>query len=803
MRIRAKDSWKNSGESNDKADVLAASKMDGQVPAAISGSDSVYEGNEVAFSKETLYNDSGVRAFSEDSLEESEKPATSINSSFWRRRFKWILLACILFAGLLVGLLFAFLPNIAQLFMNGSKIKFDQMKIMEPTESGFRTIILGEITNAGPFDAETKPMKMQVYYANDLIGSINMPGIQLVGGKGKIQAEGNFSITNSTRFEAFSKELMLEKEVEWKLVAQMDLNVMGSISLEKLEFDKDVSITGMHRFEGVTVETFELNGDENSINVTLTTSLDNKSPVSIQMGDIFFDMFYKDGYLGQVGSLNTTIEAGKNTLKMNGTLVPPRGNESSEHFSQMFSDYVSGRTAQIKVVGLNELKSGRRPRWLNGAFTSLDMQVALEGDSDLKMINDIQLNGMSLNFGSLRNSTPEIAVKNVTVDFKMPFDFPIEITSTKMEFDILNDGKPFGKVITGYVPALNPDPQTIIMSLPTSQIDLFNSPVFSSMIEDVFKFKEKSYGIKGYASVFAQTPVGNFPIKGIGFTQTVTTRGMQELRPVGDLNATSNPVIHSTDIVEGTKNSIKMINDISMYSSTDMTVNMGNVMLDLIASGEKIGYSEITNLTLAPGENRFFCESFFRPISDNEKEVGKQLMTNFLNRQVTNITMKGTKSSTSNPLLAKTLELIDLQAPLSGLEEKLVQSSSMRFGFMTAISGNSQTSFIVLNPFGANMFLSRIEANISRLGEEIATMNATTSNGLPLADLPARAITETDLLPLEILNPLSSNSFGALRRGVTNNLAVSVRSRILGKLGLYPLDLEYVDDELPTGVTLF
>lgn len=117
---------------------------------------------------------------------------------------------------------------------------------------------------------------------------------------------------------------------------------MDAVNVDDLIFDKSVTLSGMSNFPGVLVDYFNLHGDNETLHAEINTSLNNASPLEIEMGEMVLDMYYQDGYVGRVNTTLDMLKQGVNPLNLTGRLAPVPANGSTDFYSSMFSNYVSG-----------------------------------------------------------------------------------------------------------------------------------------------------------------------------------------------------------------------------------------------------------------------------------------------------------------------------------------------------------------------------------------------------------------------------------------------------------------------------
>ena len=297
----------------------------------------------------------------------------------------------------------------------------------------------------------------------------------------------------------------------------------------------------MDRFSGVEVKGFDLNGKQGErIKTVISAAIDNPSPISIELGTATFNMMYGNGIIGQVVTRNVTMQSGMNMLNLTGALLPPT-TPNATYFSDLFSNYMTGKDSIVQCVGVGLNNSNVVP-WLDFAVRNMKMDVTLKPPKDLDMITAVSFDGMLMDFSTGNPLAPVVSAKNIYVDFKMPFQFPISILRIRQSFDVVNKD---GVVIATAVGEqselasnnIRADQIRSTMSPTVMQVPYEQQGAFASFVRNLFAEKKDSFTMHGQADVIADTAVGVVFLKGIRFNKTVPVEG----RPVIKRFAYSRP----------------------------------------------------------------------------------------------------------------------------------------------------------------------------------------------------------------------------------------------------------------------
>lgn len=145
-------------------------------------------------------------------FEEYDEVTKPTNRPFYKRRKYWIFCAIMTVITVAVAVpiaLFVILPKVAQLILNHSTMSFDKIQITEPTNTTLKMSMEGVLGNTGPFPATIKfPEPIQVYYNEQLLGSMVLHDTKASGGHGTISDTSVFDISDVDAFGKFSADMV-------------------------------------------------------------------------------------------------------------------------------------------------------------------------------------------------------------------------------------------------------------------------------------------------------------------------------------------------------------------------------------------------------------------------------------------------------------------------------------------------------------------------------------------------------------------------------------------------------------------
>ncbi|KAI9000316.1 hypothetical protein BC832DRAFT_594163 [Gaertneriomyces semiglobifer] len=222
----------------------------------------------------------------------------------WSKKKKIIVSIVVTIALLLVIVLpiifFVVVPKVAQSSINGSQLEFLEASILEPTDTTFKTALKIKVTNAGHTSATLEndgPTTVYWVYANKEVPLLEMQmgPFSVADNEGMIdQTVENVKILDPETFAKFNKILVVSPEITWRLKANMKVRAL-SRTYKGLTMDKEVTLKGMDRLQGVYVKEFEPTAPVDQTGASPTTLsmkaiIRNPSPIGIDLASIAFDI---------------------------------------------------------------------------------------------------------------------------------------------------------------------------------------------------------------------------------------------------------------------------------------------------------------------------------------------------------------------------------------------------------------------------------------------------------------------------------------------------------------------------------
>lgn len=519
----------------------------------------------------------------------------------------------------------------------------------------------------------------------------------------------------------------------------------------------------MNSFPNVTITSFNLPYDDpaGGIHMSLGTVLNNPSPIGVQLGTISLDVGYDGLYLGPVSAQNVTLQSGANTIQLEGRMIPQTQPGDLVKVSQLFSQYVAGKPSNTTAHGVSAAPDGIHPvNWLSKGFQSVQLDVTLAPNSQLKLITGIDMGDLDLLFTNSTPYAPLASAPNVTANFQMPFGFSMNITQVTQNITIgTNETGPVANLQSGYVNSVSNQKSGIL------NFALLNSPLvvipgkeqtFNDFNANLTAQDVYNFSISGNASINAQTPIGTVSLTGIPFSSMSSLNGLRHLN-------SSATIINSLDVVGGTSEYLQLAVSVGMENPSSVQISTGDVSFQMLSGDTQLGSVLLPNLTLARGPNTVNAQGTFDPKSST---AGQNLLTTFVEGKDNGVGIQGYNGTTPVLSLVQSLQDISLTSVLHGLTTPLIQKASLQVRDDTLTTGYATTIVTMSNPFTAGFTITKVMSAVTYAGLPVGNIdvdissNPITVSGKATGNTPGLDI-KMNLAPAAVALLLRENAASA------------------------------------------
>ncbi|KAG0240246.1 hypothetical protein BGW41_007085 [Actinomortierella wolfii] len=648
---------------------------------------------------------------------------------FYRRKRFWmccIPTTIIVVVVAVVLALYVIMPKIAQGLMNKSSINLQQIDISGPTETKMTVAMKGKMENTGPFHAEiTFPEPVTVSWNGAVLGTTTIPGKSSAsGGSGDLDVVSDFTVTDATKFAEFSAFMLNSESFVWKLEGKLNVKALGH-TVKNLDLNKEITVSAFNGLQNIKIEKFSLPGDDptgKGINVEITTSLTNPSAIQMEMGTLTLAISYKNTFMGLVSTDNLVMVRGPQTMTLKGVLVPQTTPEGLADTSELMSRYIANVVTDTIATGQDVLPPGGPVTWLSSAIKNLKLTVPLQSPAPLQLIKALNLGALGLVFTPPTAYSPITTSTGVTANYSLPegFNFNVQFTQVANSFTLSRGGIPIANLNSSY------NPSTSNMALGQLTFNLLETPLivpepsytaFQEFNRDLTVGSNIDFQVVGNASVYANTSIGVVNLVNIPFNATTDLAGLQSL-------GNPPPTITSLQVVQGTSTALIMDIGVVIVNPSSISLSAGDVVLDLVYGGVKLGTVTMPNLSIVPGANEVKATSSIDPAASPQ---GMELLTLYTSGAGASVNIAGSPTTTQVESLALAFGALSIGSQMPGLQSKLLESASLTILDTTLVDGIAQSVVTANNPFVPGMSIMAIDAKITYGDIAVGTVQQTFS----------------------------------------------------------------------------
>ncbi|KAF9179869.1 hypothetical protein BGZ51_006611 [Haplosporangium sp. Z 767] len=784
-----------------------------------------------------------------DEFDEYDDVKQASRPKFYRRRKFWICCIPTTIIGIVVAVilaLYVIMPKIAQGLMDKSTINFSQIDITNPSATSMDIVMLGEMQNTGPFHAEISfPEEVTVSWNGQELGKTIIPGTSeaaqvpntfnilhfiRIGGSGDLNLQSGFTITNAAAFTEFSSYMLNAESFVWHLEGKLNVKALGH-TVKNLDLSKDITVKAFNGLSGVKIEKFSLPGDDPSgkgILIEIETAITNPSAIQMYMGSLTLAISYKDVLMGYVTSSNLTMMRGAQTMSMKGVLIPQSTPEGLATASEMMSRYIGNVVTDTIATGFDVKPDDiNSVEWLSAAVKNLKLTVPLQSPTPLQLIKALNLGALGLTFTPPTAYQPVTTSTGVLANYTLPdgFGFNIQFTQVANSFALSRNGVVIANLNSSY------NPSTSDMAAGTLTFNLLETPLlvpetahtsFQEFNRDLTVGANLPFQVVGQASVFANTSIGTVNLVNIPFNASTELSGLQSL-------ANPAPTITSLQVVSGSPTALTMAITVVIVNPSSISLSAGDIVLDLMYKGVRLGTVTMPNLAIVPGANTVQASSTIDPAASPE---GLELLTLYTSGAGADVNIVGTPTSTVVESLSLAFGALNIGSQMPGLESKLLAGASLVVLDTTLVNGLAQTVVTVNNPFEPPMTILSIDSQITYNGVSLGTVVSTFDSPPVIPSVGQGTITASlamntnphDLVTLiraqAVKNGLNTDAFDgllALQNGgnppsslfdgfnvadfvikAMSGLAVDITMTTTVKVGEYQVTMPYTQTGVPT-----
>ncbi|KAG0286382.1 hypothetical protein BGZ96_009485, partial [Linnemannia gamsii] len=540
---------------------------------------------------------------------------------------------------------------IAQILVNGSALAFDSIILNAPTETSFSTDIVGAITKTGPLDAEIMfPNPLTVSFNGKALGTMAMPTVKAIANQGApldLKAVP-FTIADVAAFADFTAFALNNEKFEWTIsTTGIVVNAMGA-SLPGVSMTKTVTLDGFNKLPGLQLLDYDISSiDSAGMHMRISASLSNPSTIGMTIPVSQFDTQFAGHVLGPAFAYNMALVPHSNSSFVLNATIAADGTDKTPYIKGIFHNALTGVPTPLQAKGV----AAPGVSWLDAAIKSLILDTALPPLQE-PPISSVTINSMEMDFacGEQCIWSPN-AKSSITADTNLPFSMDVPIKRLAQNVQILDEkGQVVGTLNTPYAVATTVGSK-VSTSTPEAPLVVGSEShkIYTDFVGALNVATNYTLGLRGTAdSVLDLGPFGEIEIKGIPLDVNTTMAGLQglnniEFMSILDVNVNFGALFTFVTTV------------VNIHNPSQLTLNIGSMGMAAGYQGyddkNRIGYTQLFNLRLVPGDN--IVPSL---LGQGYESPNAGPFSTALTNGPTTMTLWANSSATSNPALNAGLE---------------------------------------------------------------------------------------------------------------------------------------------------
>jgi hypothetical protein len=381
------------------------------------------------------------------------------------------------------------------------------------------------------------------------------------------------------------------------------------------------------------------------IEVYGTVGIYNPSSVlSLTLGDMDFGIFLpasnadeKDLQIAVVQAQNADLQGHQmNYFNVTGRTLPiPENGQSQDLMETFLTNYLHGNATQVHVRGSkfgpddqpDKKHVSDIPLWLREALEHVVLSVPFPGATETDLIQSLELSNIKIDFSPTGN--PLISGDAVAM-LKKPQEMQFHMDVTEIDptvFLYLNEDseKAFSTVKPNRpCPARTQEGDGLEIPLGTMKVisRLSKAPFkvlpggqkdFEEFLNRVFNEKKGKIYIKGTSDATVDSAFGHLNVRNLDFNGEIETQGLEGMQ-------NPPPKVTAMKIKRGYPDALEAETELSIFSPSDVDINLGELNMMLMYDGHVIGNTTIGELKLAPGVFNSLSVTAFL-FADNEHVI--------------------------------------------------------------------------------------------------------------------------------------------------------------------------------------
>ncbi|EFE40057.1 conserved hypothetical protein [Trichophyton verrucosum HKI 0517] len=235
------------------------------------------------------------------------------------RRFWWLLAIIFVIVVLVIVLpvIFVAYPKLAQEDVSASTLTIADMQTTNPRPDALHVKVTQVIGSKSKYHPTLDPFEAKVYLEGQQESFMTLHTPQVKADDGvKAVIDQDVKIENSDGFSAFSKAIMLSKEVKLNIVGTTKLK-LGGLQKTDVDYDKTTTLKGMNHLEGFNITDIKIGNIPNTdFNMKGNAFIPNPSVLTLDMGNLTLNLAVDGHPIGYSVLHDVVIKPGDNNIPM-------------------------------------------------------------------------------------------------------------------------------------------------------------------------------------------------------------------------------------------------------------------------------------------------------------------------------------------------------------------------------------------------------------------------------------------------------------------------------------------------------
>ncbi|EGD90701.1 hypothetical protein H112_02168 [Trichophyton rubrum D6] len=235
------------------------------------------------------------------------------------RRFWWLLAIILVIVVLVIVLpvIFVAYPKLAQEDVSASTLTIADMQTTNPRPDALHVKVTQVIGSKSKYHPTLDPFDAKVYLEGQQESFMTLHTPQVKADDGvKAIIDQDVKIENAEGFAAFSKAIMLSKEVKLNIIGTTKLK-LGGLQKTDVDYDKTTTLKGMNHLEGFNVTDIKIgNIPDTEYNMKGNAFIPNPSVLTLDMGNLTLNLAVDGHPIGYSVLHDVVIKPGDNNIPM-------------------------------------------------------------------------------------------------------------------------------------------------------------------------------------------------------------------------------------------------------------------------------------------------------------------------------------------------------------------------------------------------------------------------------------------------------------------------------------------------------